>query len=280
MKTIKKNLYACMFSGGRTSAFMAKFIKEYEAFDNVIYIYMNTGKELEETLIFVNQCDKIFELNLVWLEAKVNSQKGKGTIYKVVNFKTASRKGEPFYDMLKKFPLPNFAASNCTRELKKRPIDAYLRQFKKQYKVFKLIGIRADEQHRKSLNAGPDKIIYPLCDIIKVDNNFIRSWWSKQSFDLNLKDYQNNCDLCFKKSLNKRLTIVKENPKIADWWLDMENKFSTDKTPRFDLRTNISIADLVSLSKRPFKKAVDLFELSQNQIDLFEFETDCFCKSS
>jgi hypothetical protein len=34
------------------------------------------------------------------------------------------------------------------------------------------------------------------------------------------------------------------------------------------------------MAQRPFTKAQDLHELSQQQCDLFEFETDCFCKAS
>ena len=86
--------------------------------------------------------------------------------------------------------------------------------------------------------------------------------------------------MCFKKSLKKRLTIIKENPKVADWWLEMENKYSSEEIPRFDLRTNKSIEELIELSKLPFTRAEDLHELSKQQCDLFDFETDCFCKAN
>jgi len=273
-------LYVVLFSGGRTSAFLAKYMKEHPHYKNCIFVFMNTGKEREETLQFADKCDKEFGLNLVYLEALVNNEKGKGTTYKIVDFKTASRNGEPFEAMLKKYPLPNNMASNCTRELKQRPIDAYLRDNYKDFDIIKVVGIRADEAHRKSINTEIEKVIYPLCDEVKIDSRFIRNWWEKQSFDLGLKDYQGNCDLCFKKSLKKRLTIIKENPESAKWWLEMEQKYSSEEIPRFDLRTNKSIEELVEMAQRPFTKAQDLHELSQQQCDLFEFETDCFCKAS
>jgi len=276
----KPVLYVVLFSGGRTSAFLAKYTKEHPYYKDCIFVFMNTGKEREETLQFADKCDKEFDLNLVWLEALVNNEKGKGTTYKIVDFENASRNGEPFEAMLKKYPLPNNKASNCTRELKQRPIDAYLRDNYKDFDIIKVVGIRADEAHRKSVNAEIEKVVYPLCDEVKIDSKFIRNWWEKQSFDLELKDYQGNCDLCFKKSLKKRLTIIKENPEIAKWWLEMEEKYSSEEIPRFDLRTNKSIEELVEMAKRPFTKAQDLHELSQQQCDLFEFETDCFCKAS
>jgi len=282
---MKDKLYVMMFSGGRTSAVLAKHIKSNpDKYPNVIYVFLNTGKEREETLKFVDRCDKEWGLSVVWLEAFINREKGIGTYFKEVNFETASRNGEPFESMLSKYPLPNNMASNCTRELKQRPIDNYIKWLKshiyKGYDVIRVIGIRADEAHRKSIHAEKENIIYPLCDEIPFNKRMVRDFWSKQSFDLGLKDYEGNCDLCFKKSLKKRLTIIKENPKVAEWWLEMEKKYSSEEIPRFDLRTNKSIEELVEMAQRPFTKAQDLHELSQQQCDLFEYETDCFCKAS
>jgi hypothetical protein len=275
-----KTVNVVMFSGGRTSAFLAKYVKENLNYKDSIFVFMNTGKEREETLIFADKCDKEFNLNLIWLEANIHKDKGIGTSYKIVTFKTASRNGEPFEQMLTKYPMPNNMASNCTRELKQRPIDAYLRENYKGFEIVRIIGIRADEAHRKSNNANKENLIYPLCDELKVNSKFIRNWWENQSFDLQLKDYEGNCDLCFKKSLKKRLTIIKENSNVADWWEKMENKYSSEIIPRFDLRTNKSITEIKQLAKLPFQKAEDLHELSKQQCNLFDFETDCFCKAN
>ena len=278
---MKEKLLVCTFSGGRTSAFMALLLKDLPKYKDFkkIFIFANTGKELPQTLEFINKCDKEWNLNIVWLEANVILEKGVGTGFKIVNYKTASRNGKPFEDMLKKYPLPNNIASNCTRELKQRPIDKFVKSLK--YKeVYTAMGIRFDERHRESNSAEKQNIIYPLIYDLKVDNKFIRDWWDRQSFDLDLKDYEGNCDLCFKKSLKKRLTIIKENPNISNWWLEMEKKYSSETIPRFDLRTNKSIQELIDISKKPFKKAKDLHELDKEQCDLFEYETDCFCKIS
>jgi len=276
-----KKLLVCTFSGGRTSAFMGRMLQEhpkYKDFDKV-FIFANTGKELPETLDFINKCDKEWNLNIVWLEADVVYEKGVGTKFKVVNYETASRNGKPFEDMLKKYPLPTNYGSNCTRELKLAPINKYVKSL--GYKeVYTAMGIRYDERHRESNTAKENNIIYPLIYDIKVDNKFIRDWWDRQSFDLTLKDYEGNCDLCFKKSLKKRLTIIKERPEAAEWWLNMESNYSSEVTPRFDLKTNVSIEQLVKMAEKPFTKAKDLHELSKQQCDLFDIETDCFCKAN
>ena len=277
----KEKLLICTFSGGRTSAFMCVMLKEhpkYKAFDKV-FIFANTGKERPETLDFINKCDKNFNLKIVWLEADIKKTKGLGTNYKIVNYKTASRNGEPFVEMCKKYPLPNNVASNCTRELKLAPINKFIKSlnYKKNYTA---IGIRHDEKHRQSNTAIEQNIIYPLINDLPVDSEFVRNWWERQAFDLELKDYEGNCDLCFKKSLKKRLTIIKENPKLASWWLNLEEKYSSEITPRLDLRTNKSIAELIEIAKRPFTTAQDIHKLNKQQINLFEFETDCLCKAN
>jgi hypothetical protein len=280
---MKNKLLVCTFSGGRTSAFMGIFLKnypKYKDFDKV-FIFANTGKEREETLQFIDRCDKHFGLNIVWLEADINKEKGVGTSFKVVSYETAARNGQPFKSMLEKYPMPNTFASNCTRELKQSPIKKYVQTLGYD-EVFTAMGIRYDERHRVSMSAERDKIIYPLINDIKVDAKFVRNWWRKQPFDLELKDYEGNCDLCFKKSIRKKLTIIKENPSIADWWLEMESRFGTEKIPRFDLRSNISIQELIEMAKQPFKSVKDVFELNKQQGSLFDdfldYETDCFCK--
>lgn len=279
--SVMPRLYVMMFSSGRTSAALAKYIKSNSKYKNVIYVILNTGKEREESLVFADRCDKEFGLNLIWLEAVINEGKGNGTGYKIVSFETASRNGEPFESMLVKYYLPNNAAGmNCTRELKQRPIDAYLRDNYKGLDIKRIIGIRADESHRKSIHAEKEGFIYPFCDEVPIDSKNIRKFWSEMPFDLELKDYEGNCDLCFKKSLKKRLTIINENPKIADWWKKMEEKHGSEESPRFDMRTNLTISRQIELSKNPFRKAIDLHELSQQQTDLFEIETDCFCKAT
>ena len=277
----KDKLLVCTFSGGRTSAFMGQFIKNYSKYDDFdkVFVFANTGKEREETLQFINQCDKEWNLNIIWLEADVVHEKGIGTNYKIVDFETASRNGEPFEEMLKKYPIPTNFASNCTRELKLAPINKYVKSL--NYKeVYTAMGIRWDERHRMSNTADKQNIIYPLIDDIKVDSKFIRSWWDKQSFDLQLKDYEGNCDLCFKKSTRKRLMIISENPNVAEWWQRMEETYGNEDLPRFDLRSNLSIEQLVKMAQQPFNKVEDLHELSKKQCSLFDFETDCFCKAN
>jgi hypothetical protein len=269
------------FSGGRTSAFMCKFILEHSAYKdfNKLFVFANTGKENETTLKFADQCDKHFNLDLTWIEAQVPKEKGIGTKYKIVNYETASRNGEPFEDVIKKFGLPSKLYRHCTRDLKEIPIHKYAKDIF-QDKYLTAIGIRADEKHRVG---NKDGFIYPLAEY-GVDEKLIRNWWDAQPFDLQLKDYQGNCDLCFLKSFRKKLTIINENKNVAKWWQEMEDKYGKDHQDKFDYIKDISVKELIERSKQPFHKAIDKQELNKKQISMFDpqmdIEFDCFCKNT
>lgn len=275
----------CTFSGGRTSAFMARFLQYNPKYADIkkVFAFANTGKEKEETLEFIHRCDKEWDMGIIWLETKVHLGEKKGSTFKIVDFKTAARKGEPFEEMLAKYPLPSSFISNCTRELKMAPMRSYMKSLGDK-KFYTAMGIRHDEAHRRSIEQLRDRLIYPLIDDIKCDEKFIRGWWDAQPFDLQIKDYEGNCDLCFKKSVRKRLTIIKENPAVAEWWQEIEEKYSTDTAPRFDMRSLKTVSDLVDMAKRPFRTIQDAHEIRKTQGSLFDetldFETDCFCKAT
>lgn len=267
------------FSGGRTSAFMSKLILEHPTYKDYekLFVFANTGKEREETLCFVDQVDKEFNLNLVWVEADIPPTKGEGTNYRIVDFESASRNGEPFEALIQKFGLPSKYFRHCTRDLKEIPIHKYAKSiFGKDYLT--AIGIRADEQHR--LGSDPKKI-YPLAEI-GIDEKIVRNFWERQTFDLKLKDYEGNCDLCFLKSNRKKLTLISENPNVVDWWSEMELKYGNEKQSKFAADRGTTMIDLVEMAKTNFTKARDKHELSKLQRTMFEpemdLEFDCFCK--
>lgn len=245
------------FSGGQTSAYMTKWCidnlsNQYE----IVVVFANTGKEREETLQFVNECDKRWNFNTVWVEAVVDPEKGKGTSFKVVTFETASRNGEPFERVIQKYGIPNSAFPHCTRELKTRPIHKYIKSlgWKRYYTA---IGIRKDEVDRIDKNYKKNRFVYPFIALNmkpsdKIDVNI---FWLTQDFRLNLKGYEGNCDLCWKKSDRKILSLLLENPNRAEWWDEMQKKYGKGQYHFF--RKNRSILDLLKQSESPFNVARD-----------------------
>ena len=270
------------FSGGRTSAFMAKYLMERYCNRQKVVVFANTGKEREETLQFINECDKRWNLNVVWIEAEINFEIGKGTSFKIVDFETASRTGEPFEAMIKKYGIPNKAFPHCTRELKQVCIKKYMQSL--GFSNWETaIGIRIDEAHRINwAKALENKFVYPLATEVRATKDFIRKWWDRQDFDLQLKDYEGNCDMCWKKSERKLLTMILEQPKMIEWWNDMEVKYGEGEYVFF--RKNKSAVDLIELSKSNFRKATDEHETNKQQMTMFDaeldIEYDCFCKST
>lgn len=255
-------------SGGRTSAMMAALIKKlYGVTCEIIYVFSNTTREEEASLVFLDKVDKLFNLGVVWIEAVVHHGSRKSCTHKVVNFQTACRDGSVFEEVIKKYGIPNTKFKHCTRELKTNPIKSYAKavfgKYGKDYET--AIGYRADEPKR----INPEKIktqkhLYILNDagIKKAD---VAYFWSQQPFDLEISDYEGNCKLCLKKSKRKLLTTIVEKPEHTEWISNMEKKYEQvkpkkkqhDKTPTRFFREGDSIHDLIEESKFPFDKAVD-----------------------
>lgn len=253
------------FSGGETSAYMTQWClanlqDQYE----MVVVFANTGEENEETLQFVKQCDDILDFNTSWIESVV--QPGRtGTTYRMVDFDSASRNGEPFEQMIQKYGIPNQAYPHCTRELKTQPIRSFVRDFMGWDDYYTAIGIRGDEVDRISEHKDKFKFIYPLAEMHMnpVTKQHVNRYWSDMPFRLQLKGYQGNCKACWKKSDRKLFTIYKENPSAFDNMLRWEKQYgdyvkdgraTTDKRITF-FRKNRSAEDIIkqaqSINVRP-----------------------------
>lgn len=275
------------FSGGRTSAFMLKFILEHPNYRhaNVLVVFANTGKERPETLDFIHQCDTRWNANVHWIEAEVHHDEKISSTPRLVSYETADREGKVFEEVIKKYGLPSKLHRHCTREMKEYIIHKYAREYFGTKEYFTAIGIRADEMHRVT---NREDRLYPLVYDLPVDEAFIRKWWKQQEFDLELKDYMGNCDLCFLKSIRKKKTILSEDPVVGKWWSDMEKKYANtngggSQTAIFDEYRQLSVDDLLEASKLPFRKVHDLQDVRDQQGSMFDdedIEFDCFCKST
>lgn len=263
---MKSNLLVS-FSGGRTSAYMAWWLmKNKKDIYNMEFVFANTGKEREETLTFVNKCDKEFGLNIKWVEADIYLGERIGTKHKLTSYELASRNGEPFEMLIKKYGIPNQNAPHCTRELKLQPIKSYVRDVLKWDSYKTALGIRSDEPKRLDWKKQKEQNLIYFAELFYVTKEDINKFWSKQSFDLELKSYEGNCDLCYKKGLRKLMTILKDNPELGDWWKEMEVKYEMftpisriekSKPPYRFFRDNMTIDDIIEESKFPFSLAID-----------------------
>lgn len=206
------------FSGGRTSAYMLRLLLDNYPDAYLQVVFANTGKERPETLDFVQECSVRWQVPVTWLEAVVHPEKGTRTGYRVVDYHTASREGQPFEDVIAKYGIPNNSFPHCSRELKTQPIGAWIQDQFPDGQFQMALGIRADEAHREG------EWWYPLIEL-GVTKARVRQFWREQPFDLGLKDYEGNCDLCWKKGHNKNLTLLEERPELGRWWAAMEAKY-------------------------------------------------------
>lgn len=273
------------FSGGETSAFMAQWLLRHKENEfDMVFVFANTGEENEETLEFVEKCDKHFDLNVHWVETVVHGGQRKKSTHKVVDFDSASRKGEPFEDIISKYGIPNKSFPHCTRELKLNPITSFTQEYFGTNDYYTAIGIRIDEADRMNDKWKERKLIYPLIhsDMQPMTKPKINFFWKQQPFRLNLKGYQGNCKTCWKKSNKKLFTIAKENPSYFEFMNRMEKKY-----PRVgaEFKKDPSCKDRVFF--RGNKTAQDILEESKNfhgivkddsivydiELDLFESES-------
>jgi 3'-phosphoadenosine 5'-phosphosulfate sulfotransferase (PAPS reductase)/FAD synthetase len=240
------------FSGGRTSAYMTKRLIDQNK--DYIITFQNTGKELPQTLDFINECDQRWNLNIVWLEYRY------GNSFEVVDYKTASRDGRPFKEAIKSQNhfLPSSMQRYCTRILKIETLKRYLKSLGiKDYTSFN--GIRYDEPRRWSKIQSTDlDIELPLVQW-KVTKQDVLDYWAKQDFDLKVNEPYGNCDCCFLKGKGKLAIIAKEKPDLFDWWIDIEKKAGST-----------------------FKKEISYEQLKNkaiNQLGLFDNDPsfECFC---
>ena len=220
------------FSGGRTSGYMLYKILEANNGlpDRAKVIFTNTGREMEQTLDFVQECSDRWNVNIVWLEYDIVD--GKVT-YKEVNHETASRNGEPFEKLIQyKKVLPNVLMRFCTIELKIRTAKRYLRNpLELGWRNWvNAVGIRYDEPKRLNVKQKKDVFTrwFPLGEN-KVTAQMIDDFWAKKNFKLNLPVVRNktmygNCDGCFLKSEDQLAMLCKEFPEKFEWWLNLENQ--------------------------------------------------------
>lgn len=232
------------FSGGRTSAYMARRLID-SGFTNLFFVFANTGCEAEETLQFINRCATEWGINIVWIEAVTHPESRTGCTHRFVSFETASRNGEPYEEMIGKYGIPNKAYPHCTRELKLNPLKSYLSEIGAE-NVLRAVGIRADEPRR----IGSDPLIwYPLFDW-GVDKQDVNTWWEEQPFSLDLPEHRGNCVWCWKKSTPKLVRVARETPEVFAFPARMEREHglsghNVDGTRRVFFREHRSATDIL-----------------------------------
>lgn len=241
---------------------------------DAIACFANTGKEDEATLAFVQECSDRWSVPITWLEYQLDDPR-----FRVVDFDTASRQGEPFEALVKrrKF-LPNVISRFCTVELKVRTMHRYLKSIGwTEWESW--LGIRADEPRRLARIAkndyGRHEEKYAPLGVAGVSAKDVGDFWRAQPFDLGLPNINGvtmhgNCDLCYLKPASQVLSLIAEKPERAVWWAQMETKVQSSGHANGD--------GARFRNDRP--SYAEMAKFAAEQRDIFNHDEeaiDCFC---
>lgn len=277
---------ACIsFSGGRTSGYMLWRILQAHGGrlpDDVVVLFANTGKEMPATLDFVHECSQRWSVPITWVEyrPKIDGKKQRAE----VTYETASRNGEPYAALIAdRNYLPNPVTRFCTTELKILPMHWHVREQLGWSEWSTAVGIRADEQRRlakmrargRSIEGSFETMLTPLGDA-GITAREVGAFWTSQPFDLKLpnqngKTAHGNCDLCFLKGADQLLSLIREQPNRAVWWMEQESSIQSAGKYRGD--------GARFRSDRP--SYAEMYRMANQHGELFEFDDeplhDCFC---
>lgn len=245
------------FSGGRTSAYMLRRCLDVGIDADVHVLFADTGKERVETYEFVAEVARRWG---VLVHTVRRDPEGHAT---------------PFDRLIaeRKF-LPNPVTRFCTQELKIRPMRDWMRARGYEHWT-NAVGIRADEPRRVAkMRAAAEKrserwdIALPLADAgVTVEE--VEAFWRCQPFDLRLRRWEGNCDLCFLKGTAKRERIMRDRPDLADWWIAKEAE--TGALFRADALPYAALMRRASLPMLPF---------APEDLDGIDDMGDCVCEAA
>lgn len=259
---------------------------------DIAICFANTGCEHDNTLDFVDQCDKHFEWGVVWIEAVVDPEKGNGIRHKVVDYETAARSGEPFEQYVSKYGLPGPTHPQCTSRLKEEVMDSWRHRELgwKRGTYDTAIGIRADEMDRISSKRHEKRFVYPLADAGWTKED-IKQECASWPFDLELGgEHWGNCTWCWKKSLRKLLTLAKEDESVFDFPKMLEAKYQLVRDGDYEregehkiFRKHMSSMDILEMARtKDFEPYVDIDQsqlFSSASYDVF-LDTGSACGES
>lgn len=243
------------FSGGRTSAFMLKSVLDAHGGalpKDVHVVFCNTGKEREETLRFVHECQVRWGVPIHWLEWRSRLKRTPvRERFDEVGYNSAARNGEPFEALVRsKKSTPNAVSRWCTEHLKVQ-ICADFMEAMGYENWSNVLGLRADEMRRvtrKSIQNDEGKSpwvnLMPMAQARHTKDDVRKFWFGSmkpidavaiqrdfgahaavtlpQGFDLGLDEWEGNCTLCFMVSYPVLLHRVRRMPGDATWWSRME----------------------------------------------------------
>lgn len=215
--------FVVSFSGGSTSGFMLRRVLDAYGGSlpsSAVVVFCNTGLEHERTLDFVHEIEARW-CPVVWLEYDPLTR------FRVVDYSTASRDGEPFRALIDaRGYLPTPVARVCTTNLKIRASSSYLKSIGWQ-SWSNAIGLRYDEPHRVHRMKGDIKAEDPVMPMYEAMHSLkdVDDYWGRSDFALGIPRWLGNCVGCFLKSRGRLEMVAESEPEHLEWWERQEERF-------------------------------------------------------
>jgi hypothetical protein len=255
----KKNIMVTV-SGGRSSAMMARHIQTDEKYKDFkkVFVFANTGMERPETIDFLKNIEKHWDMPLVKVEGVYSNQMGVGVGFKIVDWDDLNMTAVPFSQTIThknkgEFNgVPNSEAPYCSEMLKTLPCKKLCDDVFGVNNYIKAIGFRKEDMPKRITftEIKEDKVrIFPLLTDFEqpISQLDLNKWWKTQSFKLSIHGKFGNCELCWKKSEPNLVSTIRYGTRFVDWWKNEEEKYGNTA-----FRSQKSIDDLVKMAEQPF----------------------------
>lgn len=270
-------------SGGRSSAMMARHIQtsvKYKDYQK-LFVFCNTGLERPETIQFLKDQIKYWDLPLYTIEGVYSLNKGVGVKSKLIDFDNMDMTGKPFSEAIGQLNknewcgVPNEAIPYCSEYLKKRVSNHFAKTVFGTTKYISAIGFRREDMPKrvtwKEVKMSKKRIFPLLTDLGNAVDQFeLNRFFQNEKFKLQIHSRLGNCVYCQKKSDRNLIEAIqfdlrKQDFKYIDWYRNEESKYGN----KF-FRGNLSIDDLV----RSAQYALD----DGNQLQMFsDIGEACMC---
>jgi hypothetical protein len=254
-----KNLMVTI-SGGRSSAMMSRHIQTNEKYKdyNKAYVFCNTGMERYETIQFLKDCETYWGIHIIKIEGVYSPIMGEGVKYKIVEWDELNMDATPFSECImhmnkgKYDGMPNQEAPYCSERLKTIPAKKLCDDLFGVNNYIKAIGYRKEDMPKRiswsEIEAEKGKRIFPLLTDFDypIGQGELNKWWNEQPFKLNIHNKFGNCELCWKKSDNNLIQVIRHGTRFVEWYQRHEKQYGNTS-----FRNNKSIDDLVKLASLP-----------------------------
>jgi hypothetical protein len=272
-----KNILVAI-SGGRSSAMMSYIISTSEKYKdcNVVYCFANTGMERIETINFLKEIEKRWNIDIVKIEGVYSEKMGIAVNYKIVDWENIDMNAKVFEGAIQHINkgsydgLPNQTAPYCSSYLKTLPSKKFADDIFGKNNYVTALGFRSEDMPKRiswSEIKIDDKRIFPLLtDLEKpVNQKDLNIFFEKQGFKLEIHSKFGNCELCWKKGNKLLIEIIRNGTRFTEWMNQMEVKYNNTM-----FRDKLSINDLIRMSKYPTTMEIDFNESDDNCVCTFQ----------